>query len=66
MADPDFISVRASSLAELFDCPARWEAKNLLNMKMPAVGAARLGTAIHASTSVCLCALASAFPSIRL
>ena len=52
MADPDFISVRASSLAELFDCPARWEAKNLLNMKMPAAGAARLGTAIHASTSV--------------
>jgi len=35
------IPIRASSLAELFDCPARWEAKNLLGMRMPSSGAAR-------------------------
>ena len=45
------ISIRASSMAELFDCPARWEAKNLLGMRMPSSGAARLGTAIHAGTA---------------
>lgn len=45
------IPIRASSLAELFDCPARWEAKNLLGMRMPSSGAARLGTAIHAGTA---------------
>lgn len=46
------IRVRASSLAELFDCPARWEAKNLLGIRHPANGKALLGTAIHASTAV--------------
>jgi len=46
------IPVRASSLAELFDCPARWESKHLLKMRMPSSGAARLGTAIHASTAL--------------
>jgi RecB family exonuclease len=45
------IPIRASSLAELFDCPARWEAKHLLGMRMPSSGAARLGTAIHAGTA---------------
>lgn len=45
------IPIRASSLAELFDCPARWEAKNLLGMRMPSSGAARLGTAVHAGTA---------------
>lgn len=44
--------VRASSLGELFDCPARWEAKNLLKMRLPSSGAACLGTAIHASTAL--------------
>lgn len=46
------VTVRASSLAELFDCPARWEAKHLLRMRMPSSGAARLGTAIHAGTAL--------------
>lgn len=46
------IAIRASSLAELFDCPARWEAKNLLGMRMPSSGAATLGTAVHAGTAV--------------
>lgn len=47
----NLIRVRASSLAELFDCPARWEAKNLLGIRHPTNGKALLGTAIHASTA---------------
>lgn len=46
------ISIRASSLAELFDCPARWEAKHILKMSTPKSGAAQLGTAVHAGTAV--------------
>ena len=45
-------TIRASSLAELFDCPARWEAKHLLRMSLPMGGAAALGKAVHASTAV--------------
>lgn len=41
------IPIRASSLSDLFDCPARWEAKNLLNRRTPAGARTRLGTAIH-------------------
>lgn len=48
----NMVTIRASSLAELFDCPARFEAKHILGMKNPASGAARLGTAIHASTAL--------------
>ena len=40
-------SIRASSLSDLFDCPARWEAKNILKKRTPTGGAARIGTAIH-------------------
>ena len=46
------IKVRASSLGELFDCPARWEAKHILKMRLPVSGVARLGTAVHAGTAV--------------
>jgi hypothetical protein len=42
------VRVRASGLAELFDCPARWEAKHIKKIYSPSSGAARLGTAIHA------------------
>lgn len=42
--------VRASSLAELFDCPARWAAKQLDGKRMPMSSKAALGKAIHAST----------------
>lgn len=45
------IRVRASSLGELFDCPARFEAKNILNMRGPTSGKAQLGTAIHAGSA---------------
>ena len=45
------VRVRASSLGELFDCPARFEAKNILNMRGTSSGKAQLGTAIHAGTA---------------
>ena len=41
------ISIRASSLGELFDCPARWEAKHIRNLRLPRSAAAQLGTAVH-------------------
>ena len=44
------VSIRASSLPELFDCPARWAAKHLRGMRIPMSGKAALGKAIHAST----------------
>jgi RecB family exonuclease len=47
----DNIKVRASSLGELFDCPARWEAKQLLGMRTPLGAAAKLGNACHRSTA---------------
>lgn len=48
----EIIDIRASSLPELFDCPARWEAKHLRRMRLPTSEAARLGTAVHAGTAV--------------
>jgi len=52
VAEKPLIFIRASSLAELFDCPARWEAKHLLGMRGPRSGPAQLGTAVHAGTAV--------------
>lgn len=46
------VTIRASSLGELFDCPARWEAKHILKMRNPSSGAATLGTAVHAGTAI--------------
>lgn len=48
----NIITIRASSLAELFDCPSRWEAKNILGKKTPSSAAAQLGTAVHAGTAL--------------
>lgn len=45
------VAIRASSLGELVDCPARWEAKHLLGRRAPKSGAAHLGTAVHAGTA---------------
>src|SRR5690606_33090425 len=45
------IKIRASSLADLFDCPARWYARNILKLWMPTNFKARLGTAVHAGTA---------------
>lgn len=44
--------IRASSLGNLFDCPARWAAIHLEWRTMPSNGKSRLGTAVHASTAV--------------
>lgn len=52
MFDEKLFPIRASSLAELFDCPARFEAKQILKMRNPTSGAAQLGTAVHAGTAV--------------
>ena len=52
------ITIRASSLSDLFDCPQRWYARNILKMWMPTNFKARLGTAIHAG--------AAAFDQARL
>ena len=48
----DFITIRASSLGSLFDCPARWAAIQIDGMRMPSNGKAALGKAVHASTAV--------------
>lgn len=45
------VTIRASSLPELFDCPARWEAKHIRGLYLPTSGAAQLGTAVHAATA---------------
>lgn len=49
---PDPVRIRASSLGELFDCPARWCAKHLLKRRLPASCAAWLGRAVHAGTAL--------------
>ncbi|MDE5832246.1 MAG: PD-(D/E)XK nuclease family protein [Desulfovibrio sp.] len=46
------IQIRASSLGELFDCPARWQAKHLIGLRLPISAASRLGTAVHAGTAL--------------
>ncbi len=52
MNTANLVFIRASSLAELFDCPARWEAKHILGMRGPRSAAAQLGTAVHAGTAI--------------
>lgn len=46
------VTIRASGLAEWFDCAARAEARQLLGKRTPSSGKALLGKAIHASTAV--------------
>ena len=48
----EMTAIRASSLPELFDCPARWEAKHLCGRRLPRSAAAQLGTAVHAGAAV--------------
>lgn len=48
----DFITIRASSLGGLFDCPARWAATHIDGMRTPSNGKNTLGRAVHASTAV--------------
>lgn len=51
MSEP-IITIRASSLGALFECPARWSAIYIDGKRSPSTGKAVLGTAIHASTAV--------------
>jgi RecB family exonuclease len=46
------VTLRASSVSDLLDCPARWKAKHLDGKSIPKAAAAHLGTALHASTAV--------------
>lgn len=46
------VVIRASSLPQLFDCPARWSAIHLEGKRMPSNSKAMLGKAVHASTAV--------------
>lgn len=46
------ITIRASSLSALFDCPSRWAAIYLEGKSTPTSAKALLGQAVHASTAV--------------
>lgn len=41
------LRIPASSLGELFDCPARWEVKYIKGLRLPKSGKAQLGKALH-------------------
>lgn len=43
--------LRASSLPDLLDCPARWEAKHVLGMTKPFSSRAALGQCVHDATA---------------
>lgn len=45
------MKIRASSLPDLLDCAARWEAKYIRKLRLPTSGRAQLGTAVHAGTA---------------
>lgn len=51
-AQMNIVTVRASALKDLLDCPARFEAKHIRGLRMPRSGKAQLGTAVHASTAL--------------
>lgn len=46
------VTIRASSLGRLFDCPASWAATHIYGKRLPSSGKATLGKAVHASTAV--------------
>lgn len=48
----NIINIRASSLADLFDCAYRWEGRQILKMRTPASLPMVLGTAVHAGTAI--------------
>jgi RecB family exonuclease len=47
----DVLTMRASSLGEFADCPARWYAKHIEGLRTPSSVASAIGTAVHASTA---------------
>ncbi len=48
----NIITIRASSLGRLFDCPAAWAATHIDGKRTPSNAKAILGRAVHASTAV--------------
>lgn len=48
----EIINIRASSMADLFDCPHRWEAINIKKIYLPKNEKAHLGTSFHEGTAV--------------
>lgn len=46
------ITIRASSLGRLFDCPAAWAATHIDGKRTPSNSKSMLGKAVHASTAV--------------
>ena len=48
----NIVTIRASSLGRLFDCPASWAATHIDGKRTPSNGKAMLGKAVHASTAV--------------
>lgn len=48
----NIVTIRASSLERLFDCPASWAATHIDGKRTPSNGKAMLGKAVHASTAV--------------
>jgi len=48
----NIVTIRASSLGGLFDCPASWAAKHIDGLRTPSNAKAMLGKAIHASTAI--------------
>lgn len=48
----DTITVRASSMATLFDCAYMWEGTHILGLRKPANRRMVLGTAVHAGTAM--------------
>lgn len=51
MSDSRILTIRASAMADLFDCAYRFEGKQILGMRNPASQAMVLGTAVHAGTA---------------
>lgn len=47
----DVVPIRASGLAEIFDCSERWVAKNYKGARGPTSGRSHLGTSVHYATS---------------
>lgn len=45
------ITIRASSLSDLFDCPARFEARQIRGLRMPSGSGSVIGKAVHAGTA---------------
>lgn len=47
----DSVTIRASSLSSLFDCPAQWAAKHIDGIKMPRSPRSLIGNAVHESAA---------------